>query len=298
MKKKRARNVGDGDAGLGDVVSDAASAGVPETELSGAELSGVEFSGLDAEGRPAVLPADHAVGLGRRLGWRIARVGRFVRTYTFVFVSLVFLAVFIQAIRLVPAETLPTLILLMVLPLGAVYGVFLLGQGARPSAAQLTVVVLLSTVFGLGFVLFSRWGSGEGVSAESALLMLMVLGAAILVFGSRLLGAGAESALLKRPDVGDVFWGEIMNSDGEHDKRRPVVVTHVRGETVRVLYSTSQEKRAKHKGFVEVSQRGWKTRGEKRSFINMRDPRILNVRQLGRRIGLMHPEDRRKIGME
>jgi hypothetical protein len=191
-------------------------------------------------------------------------------------------------------------IMLAAIPLGAAYAAYSLSQETKARWWQLLLSVVVAGL--TGFLLVYVIGAAPGLILIG-FLFLVVLGVAILLFkiatgGDEVTGVGGATYLKIKPKVGEVYWGEIVNSDGIEAKHRPVIITRVRGENIRVFYTTSQEKREGQRGYIELTREGWDNGDKKRSFVLIRDSRILHLSQLGSKLGELSNEDRQRLGMD
>jgi hypothetical protein len=239
-------------------------------------------------------------GVGRWLIWGIEAPARWAARKISVWPILLLLAIFQGVFVVRPVGGYSINLLLAALPLGAAYAAYALSRGSNARWWQLALSSIVAAAVGFALVLFVGAASGIIIVAAIAVMTLIVaaLFLKIAAGGDANTGIGGATFLRVKPRIGEVYWGEIVNSDGYDAKHRPVIITRVRGDNVRVFYSTSQEKREGQRGYIELTREGWDNADGKRSFILLRDSRILHISQLGAKMGELSEEDRRRLGMD
>jgi hypothetical protein len=239
-------------------------------------------------------------GVTRWLVWGIEAPARWAARKISVWPILLLLAIFQGVFVIHPVGGYTINLLLAALPLGAAYAAYTLSRGSNAKWWQIGLSSLVAAAVGFGLVVFV--GAVSGVIIVVAIVVLTLIVAALFLkiaaSGDTNTGVGGATFLTVKPKIGEVYWGEIVNSDGFDAKHRPVIITRVRGDNVRVFYSTSQEKREKQRGYIELTREGWDNGDGKRSFILLRDSRILHISQLGAKIGELATEDRQRLGMD
>lgn len=198
------------------------------------------------------------------------------------------------SLTLTPQESHPPIIIAFLLPPAIIATSSWLGTGTKPSSREMMVGLFLSSSFGLGFTATVQ-DSQRLPYTLTAIIIIAVTLALLLSLQTIAEGNRVDINTVK---TGDVYWGEVLNSNAEGGKFRPVVITNIKEDMLQVYYSTSQEKRHNHKGFVEISREGWQDNKPGHSFFNIKDPRILHVSQIRRKMGEMTQEDQIKLNIK